>query len=217
MSINVTMFKLSMDSQVTQFTITDSSKKQSFRRRIRLVNGLTVLFIGFVLVALFDLTFHTVDAWNFDRENIIFFGVWMVAAVLALRIFFNDRKTTFNFTLREDGIQTNAGFYPWKVMKDYHWLGEAQEERVGIIGLSSLVNYDPLNPYRAAGIYIARIRLTRSQNRQRRLNLYVDPERVATFEKLCEQHGLPRLTRVRLFLFGTNPYPLIVFIRVVPQ
>jgi hypothetical protein len=130
---------------------------------------------------------------------------------------FNDRKTTFNFTLREDGIQTNAGFYPWKVMKDYHWLGEAQEERVGIIGLSSLVNYDPLNPYRAAGIYIARIRLTRSQNRQRRLNLYVDPERVATFEKLCEQHGLPRLTRVRLFLFGTNPYPLIVFIRVVPQ
>src|SRR5437016_1728833 len=128
-----------MDSQIVQFT--NFSKKESLLKRIYFINGIIVLFMTFVLAALFDLFFHEGGVWNFNKDDILFFSLWAMAAIVALLIFFMDRKTIGNFLVSENGIQAGTMLYSWQTMRHYHWLGEAQEERVGIIGVGRLFHY----------------------------------------------------------------------------
>ncbi len=162
-----------------------------------------------ILVLFFDITFYDGNAWSFDRYNILIFSVWVLAATVACSYFFSNRKTVTDFIVTDDGILSNGQLHHWRTMSHYHWLGQSQEERIGILSLFDLVNL-----YAIASTRIARIRLNNPwyhRYHRRYLNVEVDRQNSQDLERLLQNHGIGRLSRWRIALLGTELLPLIVF------
>jgi hypothetical protein len=71
-----------MEDKLTHFT--SSSKKRSILQTIRFVDGFAVLFVIVILATAFYLTFHEGNEWKFERYDVLFFSIFVIAASIAL-------------------------------------------------------------------------------------------------------------------------------------
>ena len=186
-------------------------KQKVFQNKL-FIDLIIVLLITLNLFVLFDLNFHEGNKWVFGINSILFFLIYAVAALIALLIFFSDRKVVTDFIVTDTGILAGEILYKWKNMRHYHWLGEAQEERIGVLGVTKLLRYDPMNLYRLAGIWVARVRLDKPWYSRCYLNLEVAPEKCKALQNVLEEHEVKRLSAWRMAILGINIFPLILLI-----
>lgn len=201
-----------MDRRITRFV--KSSDKRAFFQNLILVNALITLLVLLVPAAILYELFYIGSEWNLQNEDFLTFLIFFVAALIALFVFFSNRKIYDDFFITNEGINVGKSFYPWKEILHYHWLGEAQEERVGMLGFLPL-RFDPLNPYRLAGVWVVRLRLSRPWYHRAYLNLGVDPSKAKDLEQVLQEYGVKRLSYWHLALFGARPFQVIAYL-VIP-
>lgn len=180
-------------------------EERSFLRTPRFIHSMVIVLLLFLIAELFDLIFRQdgqSGAYHFTTYSVIFFAIYTIASAVALIIFLYNKNTITEFVVDTDGIRTEDFFYSWNDILHYHWLGEAQEERVGFVTFGFFFNYDLLNPYRLARINIARIRLRRPWYKPGYLNLQISSKRVREFEELLQYHGIMKLRARYMYVFG---------------
>lgn len=105
------------------------------------------------------------------------------------------QKACSNFIVSEKGIEVKGKIYSWEKMLRYHWLGEAQGERIGFGKY-----YDPFNPYQHTSTQIARIKIKKFSLTSSYINLELDKERVDELASLLEHYGVKHTSPFRLRL-----------------
>lgn len=93
-------------------------------------------------------------------QGIVFHSIVSFGISIAIYIFIiaNGMKAIGSFSVCDKGIRTEKQMYEWSDFLEYHWLGESQTERLGIVRLGKKLGFDPINPFAGMDTKILRIR-----------------------------------------------------------
>ncbi|MDR3558901.1 MAG: hypothetical protein P4L62_00105 [Candidatus Pacebacteria bacterium] len=154
-----------------------------------------ISIIGVIMV--FALTSGNIFYSDFAASDIYFALFFLVCFIIALLIFFYKQKAFGNFVADEEGIKVNDKLYSWDKAINYHWLGEAQGERIGAVGIGGALQYDPMNPNEFADTKVARIKIKEGLFRHSYINLEVDNNKAGDLVNVFEQHQVKHLSQWR--------------------
>ena len=82
----------------------------------------------------------------------------VIAATIAISIKSLGKKGISEFDTSDQGVMVNGTLYPWLSMKYYSWYGEKQSERIGLVGITKVLDYNPINPYKFAKTQICEMK-----------------------------------------------------------
>jgi len=99
------------------------------------------------------LTFFIIFGIAVSQIIVIIFGlIFSILIFLIVRLL--QPRVVYEFTVTPKGVRIKNLLIPWGKMDNYHWKGEAQHERLGVIA-----RYDPINLYKFLDVAILRINL----------------------------------------------------------
>jgi hypothetical protein len=178
----------------THFKITPSSGARILRTR----QFITAISLLAVLLSLFATFYAIGEADGFDDSDVQFYLIFLGAFAIASGTFLFRQRATSDFYVTHDGIVARHHLYPWSGLKHYHFFGDSQSERIGLISLSRL-GWDPTNAYALADTKIARIHVHRSFHRFY-LNLEIQDPATTSLEALLAYHDVVRDSELCLFV-----------------
>jgi len=174
----------------------DKTRKRSFIRSRHFFN---IVFIIFIFVLIIGSMLFVTPKEKINSSDIIFGLFFILCFLMALSIFLPKHKASGDFIIDEEGIKANNKIYSWKKLKHYHWLGELQNEKVGVFGIRGM-GYDPVNPYKHADTQVARIKVRESWWCHYYLSLEIDKEKTNDLANILEQRGIKYLSKWRQFV-----------------
>jgi hypothetical protein len=163
---------------------------------------LIIEFVGLSIASGFYIAGHP-EGIQWDLKSILellksFSGVVVFITVIVY-IFFLKRVYR-RFEVTEQGVRIGRKIWQWKQMRDFHMLGESQDERIG--STISFATLELVNPYISTDIITIRLK---PAFLQRTLNLQVDPMRFSEFTGILSDHGINQTSRWK-FYFGINKW-----------
>jgi hypothetical protein len=135
----------------------------------------------------------------------------MLGTIFVGTVFFAlfHKKTNNNFTLDDQGVLVGNRKYLWIDIKNYHLLGDSQNERFGLASVKHTGGFDLVNPYYGMNIYVL---VTKTGFLNNSVRLQVSKERVAEFEQNLASHGLQRESKTHMYLTEVSPSFVIFFL-----
>ncbi len=126
--------------------------------------------------------------------------------IISLLFFF--RKTYKKFSIDNMGINVDDKKYLWSDAKNFHMLGDSQDERTGLGEIKYTGGYDVVNPYKGLGIYVIKFKgLT-----QKTVRLQVSQERANEFENILASQNIFRESQSHMYFTGVNKWFILLFI-----
>lgn len=174
----------------------ESSAPRGMLRSRKFITFLQIIFVLAIITVTF--VYNRIDGPNFSFGITTTGGmIFLVAFVLASLFFIRRQKSFSTFDVDDRGVVTEGVIYPWSNLKSYHWYGETQGERVGLINFTKL-GYDPLNVQAFSATRIARIRLRSILPRY--IGLEIEQNKVANLSSILEVHGIRHTSWIRRLL-----------------
>lgn len=132
----------------------------------------------------------------------------LIIGGLIISLLFFFRKTHKKFSVDNQGININDKKFLWSDAKNFHMLGDSQDERTGLGEIKYTGGYDIVNPYKGLGIYVIKFRgLT-----QKMVRLQVSQERTSEFENILASHNILRKSQSHMYFTGVNKWFILLFI-----
>ncbi len=126
--------------------------------------------------------------------------------IISLLFFF--RKTYKKFSIDNMGINVDDKKYLWSDAKNFHMLGDSQDERTGLGEIKYTGGYDVVNPYKGLGIYVIKFKgLT-----QKTVRLQVSQERANEFENILASQNIFRESQSHMYFTGVNKWFILLLI-----
>lgn len=170
----------------------------------------SIVLLAFIVVGLAPYVmeslhlFRTAYAQTVSDMVKIIFPITVAAVVVTLLYFV--RKTYKKFSVNEQGIMLNDKICYWERVKNYHMLGDSQDERIGLTGVRNL-SYDVINVYSGMGIFVLKLHGLM----QKTIRLRVSPDRVNEFVEVLKVHGIERESTKHMFFTNVNPWFILLF------
>jgi hypothetical protein len=117
----------------------------------------------------------------------------VVSITIAVSIKSHGKKGFPEFDTSDQGIIVNGNTYPWPSMKYYSWYGDKQGERVGLVGITKTLDYDPINPYKYAKTQILELHMGIGKN----LKLQIDSTQTDNLTAILKQYGVKHISLLR--------------------
>lgn len=130
-------------------------------------------------------------------------------AVISYLFFF--KKIHNNFSVDDQGVNVGNKKIAWSDVKNWHMLGDSQDERTGLGSIKRTGGFDVVNPYYGMNIFVLK---TKSGFINNTVRLQLSQDRVDQFMLILQNHGLVRETKTKMYL--TNVSPLFIVLFVVP-
>lgn len=201
--------ELNITSQTTPviFECTKAPSKHVFRNNL-------IVFIVAVIIA--------IQAWPYLSGSFLIFRddltqgisdlikivIPLILGGLLFSFIFFIRKTHKKFSVDNQGINVANKKYLWSEAKEFHMLGDSQDERTGVGGVNFIGGYDVVNPYRGLGIYVIKFKGLM----QKTVRLQVSPERASEFENILSSHNILRESQSHLYFTGVNKWFILLFV-----
>jgi len=132
----------------------------------------------------------------------------LIIGGLIISLLFFFRKTHNKFSIDSQGISVDNKGYLWSDAKNFHMLGDSQDERTGLGEIKYTGGYDVVNPYKGLGVYVIKFKgLT-----QKTIRLQVSPEQANEFENILASHGILRESQSHMYFTGVNKWFILLFI-----
>jgi len=173
----------------------ERSKQASFFRTRKFAISLQLFYV----FAIFFVVIYG-SATKFGKAEYITSVIFLTAFIIASSVFIHRQKSFSNFEVNDSGIEIQGQVYPWSRIRSYHWYGEMQNERVGIVSLSRM-SYDPIDPNKFAGTQIARLRVESIFPRY--IALEVESSQAETLKSLFDKYAVRHTSWLRRFV-GLN-------------
>lgn len=131
----------------------------------------------------------------------------LIIAIISYLFFF--KKIYNNFSLDDQGINISNRKIAWSDVKNWHMLGDSQDERTGLGSIKRTGGFDVVNLYAGMNIFVLK---TKSGFINNTVRLQLSQERVEEFIQLLQNHGLMRETKTRMYFTNVSPWFVILFI-----
>jgi hypothetical protein len=131
----------------------------------------------------------------------------IVAGLIASFVFF-IRRTHRKFIVAEEGVYVGNKKYLWDTIKNFHMLGDSQDERTGLGGIRLTGGYDPVNPYKGLRIYVLQLKGLLKKT----VRLQVSSKKTEEFEAILMSHTISRETSGHMYRTGINKWFIILFV-----
>jgi hypothetical protein len=130
-------------------------------------------------------------------------------AIVIISYLFFFKKIFTSFKVNEQGVSVGNKNIAWSDVKNWHMLGDSQDERTGLGSIKKTGGFDVVNPYFGMNIFVLK---TKSGFINHTIRLQLSQDRANQFVQILQDHGLVRETKMRMNITNINPWFIIFFI-----
>lgn len=128
--------------------------------------------------------------------------------VIVISYLFFFKKIHNVFSIDDQGVSLGNKIIVWNDIKNWHMLGDSQDERTGLGSIRKTGGFDIVNPYLGMNVFVLK---TKSGFINNTVRLQLSPERVNEFTQLLQDRGILRETKTKMYLTNINPWFIILF------
>jgi hypothetical protein len=120
-------------------------------------------------------------------------SLFIACGIIAILIKGYRKRAFQEFDATDQAIVCKNKTYLWSDIKNYHWWGEKQSERIGMIRAVPIVNYDPINPYKYSKDQILCLHMGFCKN----INLQIDSDQVDNLSSIIKKHDIKHISTLQ--------------------
>ncbi len=170
------------------------------------VNFLVIIFI--IAIMFLNSSFNDGLKLSISSDYNLITVMLSIVCVLGVFFVFFYKKINYNFFVDDEGIGFKDKKFFWSDIKNYHMLGDSQDERFGLVSSKYTATADINNPYYNMNIFVLK---TKSSFMGNSFRLQLSSDRVNEFEQILANKGILRESKARMYFTGVNKWFIILF------
>ena len=129
--------------------------------------------------------------------------------IMVISYLFFFKKIHNNFNVDDQGVNVGNKKIAWSDVKNWHMLGDSQDERTGLGSIKRTGGFDIVNPYFGMNTFVLK---TKSGFINNTVRLQLSQDRVDQFMQILQNHGLVRETKTKMYFTNVNPWFIVLFV-----
>lgn len=163
-----------------------------------------VLLVIIILISLNqDVRNGIILAFSDLSQLYLLIKVMLIGGVIitVISYFYFFKKAYNNFSVDDQGLNIDGRKILWGDIKNWHLLGDSQDERIGLGSIKNTGGFDVVNIYSGTNVYVLKIKNKFINNT---IRLQLSKERSDEFALLLQKYGLERESKLKMYLTGVS-------------
>ena len=176
-----------------------------------ILNIVVLLIVVFLMLLNSDVQKGIQLALSDSSQLFLLIKILLIATICIgiISYLFFFKKIHTSFTVDDQGLNVDHKKILWNDIKNWHMLGDSQDERTGLGSAKKLGGFDFINSYFHMNIFVLK---TKSGFVNNTIRLQLSADRAEQFLQILQNHNLIRETKTRMYFTNVNPWFIVLFI-----